>query len=235
MQTLQSVAIILALSMAAQPSLVRAEPVLTPATFNTVYSPGGFDSNDIVQIVGEGMFRNTCYRPALTTVAVDHEKKTIRLGPVAYEYPGLCLQVVLPFERVIDVGILKPGTYKITQDSGETLGSVKVAQAKTLEPDDFMYAPISQAFFKQKGLKSEVMLTGDFPSSCMSLKEVRVAIEEKAIVLQPIAGVEERGDCKAGAFPFHKLVEIDLVPPGRYLLHVRSMNSKAINTLVTVN
>jgi hypothetical protein len=55
------------------------------------------------------------------------------------------------------------------------------------------------------------------------------------IVVLPIAKMETRPDCKDGKFPFNKVVSVDLVPKGRYLLHVRSMNSKAINNLVDVS
>ena len=65
--------------------------------------PDGFVSNDTAQIVGEGMFSNSCYRHAETTVRVDHVNKTIHVGPVAYKYNGYCLQVILPFDRVVDV------------------------------------------------------------------------------------------------------------------------------------
>lgn len=232
MKVIRTLLVSCALSLAA----VAHGQVMKPAVFNTVYVPGGFDSNDNVQIVGEGMFRNTCYRPAPTTVKVDHEKKVITLGPVAYEYSGLCLQVVLQFDRVVDVGILEPGTYTILHEGGgNLLGTVSIAQAKKDTPDEFLYAPISQAFFKQDGLTSEIIITGDFPSSCMSLDNVKVTLEPKVIVLQPIAALADRTDCVAGKFPFSKVVKVDLIPKGRYLLHVRSMNAKAINTLVDVN
>lgn len=230
---LLSFAPLLALSA---PSIMNAEPALKPATFNAMYAPSGFDSNDNVQFVGEGMFRNSCYRPAPASVKVDVAAMTITVGPAAYEYSGFCLQVILPFERVIDVGILKPGVYTVVQTPGASvLGTIKVVEAKTLNPDDFLYAPISQAFYRQRGLSSEVLLSGDFMTNCMSIDHVKVAIEEKAIVLQPIVKLEDRNDCLRGKFPFNKVVRIDLAPKGRYLLHVRSMNGKAVNTLVDVN
>src|SRR5690606_29287612 len=111
----------------------------------------GFDSNDHVQFVGEGLFRNTCYRPATPFAMVDHDRKQIRVGPVAYEYNGLCMQVILPFERVIDVGILKPGAYEVIQEpDGRLLGTIPVKVARSADPDDHLYAPVSQAFFRQK-------------------------------------------------------------------------------------
>jgi hypothetical protein len=60
-------------------------PGKIPALYSNVYVPVGFDSNDHIQIVGEGMFENACYRPAETKAKVDVEKKRITLTPAAYE------------------------------------------------------------------------------------------------------------------------------------------------------
>lgn len=210
-----------------------AEPVKVPAFYNKIYVPAGFDSNDQVEIVGEGLFRNSCYRPAETSIEVDHDRKIIKVGPAAYEYSGLCLQVVLPFDRVMNVGMLKPGTYEIVQAIDEAkLGKINIAKAQVNGPDDFLYAPISQAFFRQRGLMGEIFITGEFPNSCMQLDEVRISVEKETIVVQPIAKLEDTGDCKSGSFPFSKLVEVKFLKQGRYLLHVRSMNAKSVNALV---
>lgn len=212
-----------------------AAPVTSPVAFSTVYIPNGFDSNDNVEFVGEGMFRNTCYRPGPTSVKVDQTAKTISIGPAAYQYSGLCLQVILPFERVVEVGILPAGDYKVLQRPGdEMLGSISVKQAKSEVPDDFVYAPISQAFFKQVGAVSQIYLTGDFPSDCWSIDHVQVTLQPKVIVLQPIVKIDTRPNCVEGKFPFNQVVTQDLVPQGRYLIHVRSLNGKAVNTLVDV-
>jgi hypothetical protein len=218
------------------PSFAETGPVKVPALFSKIFVPGGFDSNDHVQIVGEGMFKNTCYRHADTTVTVDEASRRISLGPVAYEYAGLCLQVILPFERVIDVGILKTGKWEIVQGTSlEKLGEINIRASITDDADDYLYAPVSQAFFQQKGAVSEVLLAGEFTSDCLSIDQVKVTIEPDVIVLQPIAKVESRPNCKSGRFAFSKVVPIDLIPKGRYLLHVRSMNGNAINSLVNVN
>lgn len=225
---------IFSLPVLAEPSNISANnPVLKPALFNEVFIPGGFDNNDNIQIVGEGMFRNTCYRPGPTAAKIDQANFTITLNPAAYEYSGLCLQVILPFQRVIDVGILKDGDYKVIQN-GAVLDTFHVAKARSLEPDEYLYAPISQAYFRQEGAVSKVLLSGDFPTDCMKLDQVLTHIEKKVLVIQPIAKLEERGNCQRGKFPFNTVVNIDLVPQGRYLLHVRSMNAQAVNTLVDV-
>jgi hypothetical protein len=211
------------------------EPVKVPALFSKAYLPSGFDSNDVVQIVGEGLFRNTCYRHAETTVRVDEAQRRIQVGPVAYEYAGFCLQVILPFNRTIDVGILKPGTWEVVQGpNSEKLGQITIRSANRREADDFLYAPISQAFFQQKGDVSRIVLTGEFTNDCFAIERVKTSVQPDVLVIQPIARLRERANCKSGHFPFSKVVELEGVPQGRYLLHVRSMNGNAINTLVQV-
>lgn len=209
-------------------------PQTVPVLFQASYVPGGFDSNDVVQFVAEGVFANSCYRHAQTQVSVDHETKIIRVKPAAYLYNGFCLQVVLPFDRVVEVGLLSPGRYQIIQANGSNLGELNIKPATSRDADDFLYAPISQAFFHNEGFKSRVHLTGEFSNSCMRLDQVLVTMEPKAIVVQPIAKVEDRSDCRNGRFPFSKTVEFETLQNGRYLLHVRSMNGKAINSLVDV-
>lgn len=215
---------------------IMAEPTKVPAAYQTSYIPGGFDSNDSVEVVLEGRFSSSCWRPAEIEVAVDHDKKEIYVGPAAYLYPArLCAQMILPFDRVVSFGLLKQGNYKLIQATdGADLGTIPVAQAQTERPDDFLYAPVSQAFFKDRGGSSEVTIAGNFPSSCMMIDEVKVTIEPKVIVIQPIAKIEKRLGCRDGSYPFQQKTKIEGIPAGRYLLHVRSMNAKAINSLVDV-
>jgi hypothetical protein len=213
---------------------IMTEPTKIPAAYQTAYIPGGFDSNDSVEVVLEGRFSSSCWRPAEISFAVDQDKNEIHVGPAAYLYPArLCAQLILPFDRVVNFGVLKPGMYKLIQATdGVELGEVPVKAAQTERPDDFMYAPVSQAFFKKKGADGEVTLAGNFPNSCMQMDEVKVTLEPKVIVLQPIAKIDKRLGCQDGHFPFQVKTKIPSIPAGRYLLHVRSMNAKAINSLV---
>jgi hypothetical protein len=215
----------------------QAEPARVGAVFNKIYAPGGYDSNDHIQFVGEGIFRNTCYRPAQESVQVDSGTRTITVGPVAYEYSGFCLQVILPFQRVVDVGILKVGNWKVIETNGTSkalLGTISIQPALTNNPDDALYAPINQAFFQQKGSISEITLTGEFPNSCMALEDVKVTVEKEAVVIQPFAKMDVASACRDGKFEFTKTVSVTGVREGRYLLHVRSMNGNAVNTLIDI-
>lgn len=213
---------------------VLSEPTKVPAAYEKAYIPIGFDSNDSVEVVLEGRFSSSCWRPAEISFAVDQDKLEIHVGPAAYLYPArLCAQMILPFDRVVNFGVLKTGNYKLVQATdGAFLGEVLVKPATTERPDDFLYAPVSQAFYKKKANGGEVTMAGNFPNSCMMMDEVKVTVQPDVVVLQPIAKIEKRLGCHDGHFPFQVKTKIPQVPAGRYLLHVRSMNAKSINSLV---
>lgn len=229
---LSVLAVAISISAVAQ----NSSPAQVPALFTKVYIPKGFDSNDHVQILGEGTFRNTCYRHANTTVKIDEAQKTISLGPVAYEYSGFCLQVILPFERVVDIGLLKAGLWKVVQGSdSSTVGEIAVTPALIDSADDYLYAPVSQAFLKQHNGDVEIVVTGEFSNSCLSLDTVKVDVQADVVVVQPIAKFDQALKCQNGQFAFSKIVHLSGVKAGRYLLHVRSMNGNAVNSLVSVH
>ena len=217
---------------ASEPTL----PKVVDSGFGVGYIPDGFDSNDNVQIVGEGMFRSTCYKPSAVQVTIDEELKQIKVKPKAYYYEGFCLQMLVPFNQVIDLGLLKNGKYTVIQEENfeepGTLGSLKVKAATHSTPDDFLYAPVSQAYLDRSGAKARIKISGEFTNSCMRLVDTAISVQSKVLVVQPISELEERADCRGGKFPFEKTQEVEGVPSGRYLLHVRSLNGSAINTLV---
>lgn len=235
MKHIQSVAIS-ALIMTAFFSLpAQADPIKVPAYFQKMYVPGGYDSNDHVQIIGEGKFSNSCFRQAETTVRIDESQKNIYLGPVAYSYPGVCLMVIIPYQKTLDVGILKSGDWKIIQESNHiTVGSLHIQSALKNSADDFLYAPISQGFFYQSAGLKNLVLTGEFTNSCMHLDQVKITVEPQVIAVQPIARLDTIGNCIEGHFPFSQTTLIDQAPAGRYLLHIRSLNGNAINSLIDI-
>lgn len=203
--------------------------------YHTSYIPGGFDSNDHVQIVGEGIFPNTCYRPATPVVKVDPITREVRVAPYAYHYDGICLKMLVPYDQTLDIGILPAGTFKIVQEqrgNQHDMGAIKIGVATSSDADDFLYAPVSQAYAESRGGKTRIRVTGSFTDSCMKLADLIATAEPRVLVVQPIAEKEARADCTAGNFPFDRTVELTGVARGRYLLHVRSLNGKAFNHLV---
>lgn len=216
------------------PAVVKAELTTLDVGFHTGYIPNGFDTNDTAQIVGEGLFSNGCYRPAGVDFSVDHVKKEITLNPKAYHYDGVCIQVLVPYSQVVDVGILKAGKYTVKQGDQKNLGELNVKLATNSSPDDYLYAPISQAYVTSSKGEVQVKISGEFTNSCMSLVQVLTEVQPRVIVVLPIAELVDGPLCAQGMFPFEKTITLKNVKPERYLLHVRSLNAKAINNLVTI-
>jgi len=208
------------------------DPVLKASAMNTGYIPSGFDSNDHVQMVVEGVYRDTCSRSAGTRVNVNQGAKTISVTAYEYRYSGPCLDVTVPHDEVVNFGIVPPGNYQVVQGNGRPLGRLNVNVARTNTPDDYLYAPVSQAYVKNVGGKLALTLSGVFTNSCMSVKRVVSNVNENVLTIQPIAELlPTYANCIHGSFPFEYSTYIPMARAGRYLLHVRSLNGKSINTL----
>jgi hypothetical protein len=213
---------------------------LVPGTVDfpirAAFIPDGFDSNDNAQLVIEGEFPNTCYRPSTPKVTVDEASRTITVEAQAYFYEGFCLQILVPFDQTVDLGILTAGKYSVIQKvrlGGYpiALGALNVRRATHAGADDYLYAPVSQIFLDQSENRHRLVLTGEFTNSCLRLADVKIGVQPKVLVLQPVAELSSRTDCVDGKFPFQRVVELGDVPHGRYLIHVRTLNGKALNQL----
>ena len=235
--TLCALLLVFSLSARAQAVGLPSVPVVT-AEFHSIYVPGGFDSNDRVQIVGEGVFANTCYRPAPPVVVIQRAAREIHVTSSAFKYEGNCLEVQVAFDQTLDLGILDAGTYRVIQDLGEArkeMGTLQIGVSRSTDADAFLYAPVSQAYAENRSGKTFVRVTGSFTDSCMNLSDVKITNEPRVLVVQPVASRIERSDCAAGNFPFDRSVEVRGAHQGRYLLHVRSLNGNAFNHLLDLN
>ena len=146
----------------------------------------------------------------------------------------MCMQMQTPFQQVVDLGIIKTaGQYKIQTGSGEALGQVEVAVARTSEPDDYFYAPVQRVSFED-GPDNQVSLRIEFPTSCLKVAEVKIDKQENVVVIQPIVKVTTRFGCQMGYFPVTEVVKLGPINKGRHLLHVRSSGSQATNQVIAV-
>ena len=231
------IAIVMLISSIVGAAKVNADilPTNVPMQFSKIYFPGNFDDNDNVQIIGEFDAPNSCYKQADTLVNIDHESKTITVEPYSLRYDGMCLQMVVHFNPVINVGLLKEGVYKIKHGGMELpLGRFDVHHAQREEPDDFVYAPVSQAFFKNSPDGNKIIIEGEFSVSCMRLKEVRINFRGDVITVQPITEVDQTVTCEEGKFHFESVNDVGITNKGRYLMHVRTMNGNSINSVINV-
>lgn len=210
-------------------------PVLVPSNFETGFMPEGFDANDQVQFVAEGYFPDSCYKAARPEIEVSLTAERIHVRPKALRYSGPCLDMIVPFHQVIEVGLLPPGNYTISVgDSAKIIGRIPVKEAVSAAPDDFLYAPVSQVYYRKSGGRHLVVMTGEFSNSCVNFKETRFTVRKNVISVQPVTELQEDGRCRNGRFPFERVAELPQLRSGRYLLHVRSLNATALNSLVNV-
>jgi hypothetical protein len=209
------------------------DPVVVPVSYKNLYVPNGFDSNDSVQLVADGVFPSACYKIAPPRVWVEDKRRVISIEPRAYMYSGECAQVLIPFQQTIEVGIVSnPGRYDITDGEGKIIGNIDIKPATTSLEDDYLYAPIHRATVDKTNGSYKLTLKIEFSQSCMKMKDVLVTKDSNVIVVQPIAELVS-GACKIGYFPVTKVVDLGVLDKNkRYLIHVRSSGSQALNQLI---
>lgn len=209
-------------------------PSLVPVNASSVYVPSGFDHNDNVQIVIEGYFPNTCYKSGPSHISFSKNKISIR--PQAYYYEGACLQILVHYEQVINLGPLESGNYEVSVGRGkENIAStLNISEAMNAGPDDYLYAPIRSARLISRN-KRVVRLEGIFPQSCMSIHQEDIMIhapENQVVAILPIARHDEEDECQNRPQPFQVDVDLGYLDlQGRFLIHVRSLNGNSFNLI----
>ncbi len=218
------------------PSATAADAELISVPLKKAYIPTGFDDNDHVQLVVTGEFPDSCYKLGPVTAKVTAAK--IEVTQAAYRDSGVCLDMIVPFNQVVDLDRLPSSNYEVQDtNSGKYLGNLPVVTAVTPVADDFVYAPVEEAMIlEERGGKGPTLyLTGNFPSKRMKIKEVRVLNYHDVVVVQPIVEVSKSADAEDALLAARPRFEfkqaLTNLPKGNFLLHVRSMNGKAVNKM----
>lgn len=87
-------------------------------TIADVYIPSGFDSSSDAFVVVNGWFPNSCYK--IKNVVVDpKENAIIEISTRATVTEGLCLMVMIPFHKEIQLGKLRVGTHSLRFLNGD--------------------------------------------------------------------------------------------------------------------
>ena len=82
------------------------------------YIPGGFDSSSDVYVVANGIFPNGCYK--WSRADVNHNGKTVHeVRSVAKVSQGMCLMVLVPWNREIRLGQIGSGRHQIRFVNGD--------------------------------------------------------------------------------------------------------------------
>ncbi|MCB0418341.1 MAG: hypothetical protein KDD39_11870, partial [Bdellovibrionales bacterium] len=223
--------------LATEAKVGEVKPDLVKTALNQAFIPTGFDSNDHVQIVVAGEFVNTCYQVGPYRATIDEKAKQIVISQTAYHYQGTCLDVTVPFNHEVELGIMEPGEYQVVDASSKwKLGTLSVVEATRPEVDDVPYAPVEDAFVVKDGTTGNPALVfwGTLTKDCYEVtdKTVEPKLYDDVLVIRPLLK-KTKEDCNNGFFPFRVTYVLPEKLPRQFLLHVRSMNGQAINKVIT--
>jgi hypothetical protein len=207
-------------------------------TADRLFVPTGFDDNDHTQVVLDGFFPNSCYQIDEVEVIVHPDENMVHLTPKARVMDGICLNVIVPFTYVAEIGVLPQGNWKVEITTNRLVKDLPIAEAASAGPDDEMYAALENTYivYDPEARRDVVILEGRYTNSCMRWLESRLihAVPD-VLELRPVVTIDERDDCIDGNFPFEGVkVSLPTLDPGRYLLHARSMNGGALNRVFSV-
>lgn len=98
-----------------------ATPIEKEVSVNVseVYVPSGFDSDSDVFVVVSGVFPNSCYRWKDAKVASDKQTNVHEVRSTAAVSQGMCLMVLVPFQREVRLGKLGSGEHKVRFVNGD--------------------------------------------------------------------------------------------------------------------
>jgi len=122
--TVQSLALAALLFGFANTASAKIQTATAPTTkdvaigLNDVYVPGGFDSEADAYVVANGLFPNGCYQWKGASVnnvdSYNHEVQTY-----ATVSQGLCIMVLVPFNKEIRLGKLASGSHNLKFLNGD--------------------------------------------------------------------------------------------------------------------
>lgn len=229
---------ILALCLAPLYAAAADNPAQVEVPVTRVMFPAkGYDDNDNVQIVIEGDLPDPCYVLGKQQISQD-PSGVITVHQYAWRRQGdACdtgdLLGESPFSEEVSLGRLKPGDYRVAfvpDEDKVQYKPLRVDVATMSATDDFNYARVTTLKVPDvvlEGQHAQIAISGPFSSSCNKLKEpIGVERVGESLVIRPIE--INLGDCGWVLRTFDKAIDLGVLPPGEYLVHVRSKNGKAV-------
>ena len=198
------------------------------------FAPRGFDDNDQIQIVIEGKLDNDCYRLDQPRVIVDESSHQVRVQPMGRYFQWHCLEVMVPWTQVIQVGHLPAGDWSISVEGQPQPERMSVNVSNTVSPDDFVYAPVDSLSVNARGAVATATIKGHFSTRCADFEEIKVIDSGKTIEILPIMRAGTAARCERADTQFEKVITLPAKAAGRYLVHVRSLNGQALNQVFEV-
>lgn len=241
-----------ALSMAigmASASMSRAEIKIVEVPIVAAMAPvDGYDDNDDVQVALYGQLPNGCYTLAETTI--EPTPHGFRIHQFAVKHlDAICFQsgsripphllALVPYQTDVSLGRLKPGTYDIeTTDAREQINHrvIRVDEARSPRVDEVPYAAVTQVQAPDLVVEDEaivITIFGLLGSSCTELNPViDVDLIDDVYVVKPTVRSKRGVACLPMRPPFMTKVTAGRAKAGYSLVHVRSLNGRALNHIV---
>ncbi len=198
-----------------------------------VFAPVGFDDNDEVTVMLDGMMPDSCYKIADTEIDFDREKGAYTVTQFAKRFDNtICLSMRIPYSVELNLGTLPMGDFDI-KSNGELLETFEITESTNAGPDDHLYFPVESVNIvkSETGDKLNAVIKGRFTNTCMKLGEVKIIDTGKTKQILPMITMDDRTDCMDDDMPVSWMIELPDSDPGRYLAHTRSLNGKAVNTM----
>ena len=205
----------------------------------------GYDDNDNVEIVFDGIIPNGCYSVADYSANVDPKTKQIvphlfanhRTDSFCQDETHLSKSLIPPVPYTLDValGSLGKGDYKIVYSHPGLPLSVRpfsVDKAKMATVDDMPYAAVSSIWIPDSvrgDLSISAELVGSLTSSCSKLSSVTVKRLDDVFVILPALSFTQNLMCSLIMVPVQQTVDLGTPGEGRYLIHTRSMSGHSVN------
>jgi len=203
-----------------------------------LFIPTGFDDNDTSEVVVAGILPSACYSSVKGDLAIDMAKKEITVTPKARIAPGPCIQVVVPFSTVFEVGILPMGEYKVKVAGSPLEKTLAISESSSAGPDDELYASVDNAYVSDIPAQNRrvIVIEGIYTNTCMRWDRTEL-IHKAADVVEvlPVIKMVDGPACAQVLMPFKGVaVDLPVLKEGRYLLHVRSMNGTSLNRVFSI-
>jgi hypothetical protein len=90
-----------------------------PIGISGAFVPAGFDSNSDSYVVVNGVFQNGCYKWSRAVNLTTKDEYTHEISSMATVTPGMCIMVLIPFQKEISLGKLAAGKHTLRFLNGD--------------------------------------------------------------------------------------------------------------------
>ena len=197
----------------------------------------GYDDNDNAQVMIEGDLPDPCYVIGRQEVSRD-ATGLVTVRQFAWrDREGACdtgdMLGDSPFSEEVSLGRLRAGDYRVAyrpERGAPAFRLLHVEPATVNTTDSLNYARVTALKMPEIVLAGEhavVELSGPLRSSCNQIRTpIEVRRQNDVFTIRPVE--LERGDCGWSLRTFAQTLDLGLLEPGEYLVHVRSRQGKAV-------